>query len=83
MRAGTRSADCSLCGERTPRPLYYHPGEHVSPEHGVDGWRSDFPLCITCARLMVFGSFDPPLVRSRRGNMAPKRLMTARHRVAP
>jgi hypothetical protein len=42
---------------------YYHEGTNY---HGVGGWPSEQPLCLTCARLMIWGDEGRPLVKKGR-----------------
>ena len=61
-RSRTRIQPCSLCGVESRTGFYYHEGTG----HGVDGWESDQPLCLSCARLMIWGEFLPPFSQHRR-----------------
>jgi hypothetical protein len=55
---------CALCGTVENTPFFYHGGTDF---HGVDGHESDQPLCVRCARLMIWGSFEAPDLGTRKG----------------
>ena len=63
-RSRIRLQACTLCDAVTRTGYYYHAER---PGHGIDGWESDQPLCLSCTQLMISGKEGCPITHTKKG----------------